>query len=200
MRGRSRRGVTLVELMVVVGVIGVLTGLAAPAVTSIRQQSITNEAITDLRAVEVAIMASCGKGRCGNFYVTPGSAIARQVPDDLKEFLPSGFEFKTDSSAFAIEVETWEVTGNTAAWPLCRRSCRNALDALATSSEDKGFVNTRGFTAPNTIYVSVTILTRNEDVAQSMFARAGGSVPWFKTDHQVWVYTYPILVGVPATG
>ena len=200
MRGRSLRGVTLVELLVVVGIIGVLTGLAAPAVTSIRQQSITNAAITDLRAVEIAIMASCGKGRCGNFYVTPGSAIARKVPDDLKEFLPSGFEFKTDSTAFSLQVETWEVAGNTAAWPLCRRVCRDALDSLATSSEDKGFVNTLGFTAPNTIYVSVRIATRSEDVAQSMFARAGGSVPWFKVDHNLWIYNYPILVGVPATG
>lgn len=200
MTGRNRAGVTLIELLIVVGIIGILSGLAAPAVLGVRQSSILNAAMTDLRAIDVAVTSSCGKGRCGVFTVTTGSAISRIVPDDLKEFLPIDFEFKKDSNTYAVQLETWQFDApNTQLYPLCRSSCMAQIQD-ATWVENTGFTNTIGFRSPKTIYVNISILTRNADVAQSLFTRSGGSAPYFISSKNVWKYTYPVLVGVPATG
>ena len=48
--------------------------------------------------------------------------------------------------------------------------------------------------------MNINIVTANGDVAQSLYARAGGSPPVFISSRNVWKYVYPVLVGIPNTG
>lgn len=200
-RRHPRPGFAFVELLVVIGIIGVLTGLAAPAVLGVRQSSTINAAMTDLRAVDVAVSSDCAQaGRCG-WYLAGYSAINRAVPDALKAYLPLGFKFRQDTSAYAFEMETFMYSGgHNPLYPLCRARCMAALLQPTWSSDTLGFSNSIGFTTPQTIYVSINIITRNPDVAQSLYTRAGGSPPVYIASKNVWKFTYPVLVGVPATG
>ena len=112
-----------------------------------------------------------------------------------------GFKFKTDSSNYALEMETFiYANGHSALYPLCRALCMAALLQPTWTNDVLGFTNSVGFRTPNTIYVSISIITRSADVAQSLFTRIGGSPPVFISNKNVWKFTYPVLVGVPATG
>jgi type II secretory pathway pseudopilin PulG len=193
--------VTLIELMVVVGIVGVLTGLALPAVVGVRQTSITNQAMTDLRAVDVAVNANCGKGKCDDFRGPARASVQRAVPAPLVDFLPSGFVFKSDSNSYALELETWMFdAGPDPRYPLCLAACMAAIQTPTWANDSLGFSNGIGFKTPKTIYVNINIVTANGDVAQSLYARAGGSPPVFISSRNVWKYVYPVLVGIPATG
>ncbi|MBI2797424.1 MAG: prepilin-type N-terminal cleavage/methylation domain-containing protein [Gemmatimonadetes bacterium] len=198
----SRRGLTVVELLVAVSIIGILTGVAAPTILGLRRSSVSAQAMTDLRAVDIAVQSSCGRGRCGNFNVSSSSSISRSVPVDLKGFLPLGFRFKTDSSVYAMEMESWQLAPFVLLAPICvpgGAGCPGSL-AVATWEEDVGFTNTAGFTAPLTIYVTVSVISRQRDVVEDLYARAGGSPPMYISSKGVWKYAYPVMMGVPATG
>ena len=198
----NRRGVTLVEVLVVTSIIGLLSALVTPAVLGVKRSSIATQAVADLRAVDVAVQSSCARGRCGQFNVSSSSSISHTVPADLREFLPLGFHFADDTASYAMELESWQFASSSIAPPVCRprrRRCPIGL-AVATWDEDVGFTNTAGFTAPSTIYVTVSIITKQRDVADDMYSRAGGSPPIFVSSRNVWKYSYPVLVGVPATG
>ncbi len=193
---------TLVELMVVVGIVAVLTGLAAPVVLSVRQTALVNQAMADLRAVDMAIQASCGKGRCGNFTTIANQTQSRTVPNDLKEFLPLGFKFQQDTSNYAFEINNWLINNvSHPGWPLCRRRCMSAIETPTWTNDDLGFTNSIGFTAPPTIYTTVIITSRSKDVLNSLYNRIGwGSPPVFNANNGTWSFFYPVLAGVLATG
>lgn len=196
-----RRGLSLVELLVVVSIIGILSGVAAPTIMGLKRSSVSQQAMTDVRALDVAVQSSCGRGRCGDFNVS-SSSISYTVPPELREFLPLGFKFQSDTALYALELESWQFSPNPISPPVCRpRRYRCPIGlAVATWSEDVGFTNTAGFTAPATIYVTISVVTRQREVAEDLYSRAGGSPPVFVSSRNVWKYSYPVMVGVPATG
>ena len=192
-----RRGVTLVEILIATSIVGILTGIAVPTVVGVRRTTIAQTALTALRAVDVAVNASCGRGTCGPFIDSGSvSTVATRVPAVLKQFLPAGFAFAHDTGSWALQLETWTV-GSYATAPLCVTSCSTGT---GSSPDDPGFSNTAGFTAPPTITVSVSIITADGNVAQALYDRAGGAPPTFISSQHVWKYSYPVLVAVPATG
>ncbi|MBI3790583.1 MAG: prepilin-type N-terminal cleavage/methylation domain-containing protein [Gemmatimonadetes bacterium] len=201
-RTGRRRGFSLVEMLVVVGIVGVITGLVTPAVLSVRHSAIVNAAMTDLRAMDVAINSDCARiGKCGDYRFRGIQPINRSVPDMLKQFLPSGFKFKQDTNTYAMEIETYIFFGGVnPLYPMCFASCQNALLQPTWTNDNLGFTNSAGFMTPNTIYVSLSVVTRSADVAQSLYTRIGGSPPVYDSSTNIWKVTYPVLVGVPATG
>ena len=199
---RTPAGISLIEVLMATAIAGILAGLAFPTVLSARRNAIALQAHAELRLVDIAVNASCGRGRCGPF-MPPGAfgGIVTEVPDALKEFLPSGYRFASDTNVYALELESWEffaTGGSSGGLPVCVAACGEAAPAIPTQDEDTGFTNTAGYTAPPTIFVTVTIVTKDGDMAQRLYDKAGGTAPVYLPAQQVWRYSYPVLVGVPA--
>jgi type II secretory pathway pseudopilin PulG len=188
---------------VVTAIAGILAGFAIPTAIGARQNATVGQAMAELRLLEQAINSSCSRGRCGPF--TPPGAFGgtvQTVPPALIEFLPSGYRFPSDTGVYALEMESWEFNGATGmSIPMCVSNCvppPKAADTLTSSSDDPGWVNTAGFAAPPTMYVSVSLLTRQADMAQRLFDKAGGAPPIYDPSAHAWRYTFPVLVGVLA--
>ena len=216
MSAASRRGFTLIELLIATSIVGILTGIAIPTFVAVRQAALAQKALTALRAVDIAVNSSCGRGTCGPFTDSAAvSSVMTRVPEALKEFLPAGFVFARDTETYALQLESWSVAANPVT-PVCVPTCGGGKGkgnngngnngngkgsgGSSVPAEDPGFTNTAGFAAPPTVYVTVSILTRDGNVAQALYKKAGGSPPVFITNGRVWKYAYPVLVAVPATG
>jgi prepilin-type N-terminal cleavage/methylation domain-containing protein len=105
MRTNTDHGFTLVELLVVVGIVGLLAGIAAPSLLRARISANEAAAITTLRAVssaQISFAVACGMG----FYADSFSSLALTGPDGsafLQEDLAddpssrSGYVFAVES-------------------------------------------------------------------------------------------------------
>lgn len=86
---RRRSGFTIVEVAVVMVIIGILAGVAAPNLKSAIDRADAVRVVSDMQAVRTGVMAwvedhpgeRIGRGRFG------------EVPPELAEYLPDGFEF-----------------------------------------------------------------------------------------------------------
>ena len=74
------------------------------------------------------------------------------------------------------------------------------MHGTSTGPTSPGYTNTAGVGAAPTITVSVAIISRNEGLAQALYEKAGGAPPVYITSQNVWKYSYPVLVAVPAGG
>ena len=198
----TRSAFTLIEVLIATVIAGILAGLAIPTALEARRNAVASQALADLRLIDMAISSSCSRGRCGPFN-PPGSfgGTVSIVPAALQEFLPTGYKFAIDTSVYAVEMEAFEFFGTGAplvAPPVCVPACVVVPPQIATGPDSTGFVNTAGFSSPPTIYVAVNILTRDQQMAQRMYDRAGGTMPVYMPSHHVWRYTFPVLVGVSA--
>lgn len=197
MNSATRRGITLVEVLIATSIAGILTGIAVPTVVALRQATVAQTALAALRAVDVAVNMSCARDSCASLIDSCGSSsVATQLPTSLKAFLPTGFKFPSDTSMYALQLEMWTIPSTPAA-TLCLPTCPAA--ATPTGPENPGFTNTAGYAAPPTVTVSVSIVTRDGNVAQALYHKAGGAPPVFITSQHVWKFSYPVLVAVPAT-
>jgi prepilin-type N-terminal cleavage/methylation domain-containing protein len=86
-----RSGVTLIELMVVVTILGVLTSIAVPKYQDFRTRATAAQIMGDVEAIRAAATS---------FYVDseyyPADAKKGEIPPNLLPYLPSGFRMKKE--------------------------------------------------------------------------------------------------------
>jgi prepilin-type N-terminal cleavage/methylation domain-containing protein len=103
---RDRRGFTFIELLVVIMVISLLTGLALPKYQQIRKRGTAAEAIAAIGVVRHAAFAyneSTGQW-------APGGSTG-QTPAELTAYLPDGFSFSQPDFDLAWRHATWLSAG-----------------------------------------------------------------------------------------
>jgi prepilin-type N-terminal cleavage/methylation domain-containing protein len=83
-----RRGFTFVEILVVVLVLSILTGLAVLKYIDLRHRALSASATADLQAVRLAAYSAWYE-----HGAWPAEVGAGSMPPGLKEYLPSGFSF-----------------------------------------------------------------------------------------------------------
>jgi prepilin-type N-terminal cleavage/methylation domain-containing protein len=84
----NRRGMTLIELLIVLLIVGVLANIALPAMTIMVRKADATHVIGDFKAVRVAVF---------DYYAAtstyPASTNWGEVPAPLRNELPQGFAF-----------------------------------------------------------------------------------------------------------
>jgi type IV pilus assembly protein PilA len=103
MRLGNRRGFTLIELLFVVGLIGILSAIAAPALTRTKMAANESSAIASMRVAhsgQQTFWASCGNGNYAvslqDLGLAPPGALVGFVSNDISGPAPvvkSGYEF-----------------------------------------------------------------------------------------------------------
>lgn len=84
-----QRGMTLIELLTAVAIVGVLTSIAVPKYQSIRTRATATQIMGDMEAIRAAATS---------FYVDseyyPAEVKKGEIPPNLMPYLPSGFKMK----------------------------------------------------------------------------------------------------------
>ena len=105
----STHGLTLVELMAIVAIIGVLAGLVIPRITADSSSAKKNACYVIKGDIEVQVQ---------RFYRNEGSwpatSLADMAPPGTYEYFPDGLPVcPVDGSSYAIDASTHEVVGHT---------------------------------------------------------------------------------------
>ena len=87
----TRRGFTLLELMVVIVIMGILVRIALPRFQDMRDRAVAAHIIGAIKVVETGVYSYSAASNAW-----PPSASSGSVPKGLSSSLPAGFTFKQD--------------------------------------------------------------------------------------------------------
>ena len=100
MSTRRTRGFTLVELLVVIGIIAVLISILLPAMSRARQQAVSTQCLSNLRQIGQAAIMYANEN---HGYLPPGDGGDKLVRFiDWFNFSPIALNMWTD-----VEVKAW---------------------------------------------------------------------------------------------
>lgn len=85
----NERGLTMIEMIVVVAIVGILANIAVPAASDMRLRADAASVIADFNTIRAAAFDHYAE--TGTF---PNSEKAGQVPAELVASLPGGFSFQ----------------------------------------------------------------------------------------------------------
>ena len=102
----NRRGFTIIELLTVVAVAGLLTGIATPYYHRLQSRATAAQAIGALHVVRTAAYAYNESN--GGW---PTTEPIGTVPSGMGRYLPSGFTFDKPGFRMAWRRETWVTNG-----------------------------------------------------------------------------------------
>lgn len=109
-RSGSCRGFSLLELLIVVGIILVIATIAIPSLLRSRQQANENAAVANLRTVSNAQAAYSSSG---GRYATLSQLVSDQLLDERFETGPvSGYRYTITSSRWAFTATAEPVSAN----------------------------------------------------------------------------------------
>lgn len=91
----TRRGMTFVELMIVIVIVGVLANIAIPKVSDMRRRAEAARVVGDFNTVRAAAFNQFADA--GTF---PRSAGWGRVPSEFAPSLPGGFTFDRDNITY----------------------------------------------------------------------------------------------------
>lgn len=101
---RRRGGFSLIELLMVVSVVGILTGLAIPNLRSMTYRARATEVAADLEVVRVATVQYNADA-----FLWPVDSPQGTVPPELVGFLPEGFSFQ--GNGYELKYERYSLPG-----------------------------------------------------------------------------------------
>ena len=95
-----RRAFTLLEILVVMSIIGILSGLAAPQYQHLRRKALAAKVVGDIHAVRIAAFSYYGDARRW-----PREQGRGRVPRELRGHLPQNFSFRKPE--YVLDWENW---------------------------------------------------------------------------------------------
>ena len=134
---RARRGFTLVELLVVIGIIAVLIGMLLPSLNKARQQAMTAKCLSNLRSIGHAINLYAAEQ---NGFLVPGW-VQEGGPDDDGSGGPGRDNYATILGGAGF----WNAFGRSVLWVVAMPWCRQPLRWAWRSSSIKNF---RAYASP----------------------------------------------------
>lgn len=108
MKRASQRGVTFIELLVVLALIGILSAIAIPRLRNLRTRAQVAQIIGDFHTVRVAAYS---------YHAATGEYPANQgwsrVPPEFVPELPDGFVFEHPATAVQYRWRRWSLPNGT---------------------------------------------------------------------------------------
>ena len=130
----NRRGVTLVEMLMVVLIISIIAAIAQPQVTGAIVRARAVDAISDMQVVRVAVF-----NYQADQQTWPSDVNQGIVPPGLETYLPEGFDLAKDD--YTLDFDNWGGSPFMVGVTLVTSDTtlgRSALDMLASPKWNAG--------------------------------------------------------------
>ena len=111
----SRRGFSIIEMLVVMAIVGVLARIALPTYHRLRRQAIAAQVVGDFKVVQNAVITYFTDH--GTFPPEYGPG---QIPTQLAGYLPTNFSFARPGSRYQIDYENWSLPNGLPSFPSTR--------------------------------------------------------------------------------